>query len=123
MKSLKKQSGMSIYLIMFLFIIAGSGSMLALKVIPLYLEYGSVKKAIMLVANSEAGKSGTVSEIRKAFGKATDIDNIKAVTAGDLEIAKDGNETVVSAAWTSRIPLVANWTLIIEFAVASNEKN
>lgn len=123
MNSLKKQSGMSLYLIMFLFVIAGAGSLLALKVIPQYLEYGSVKKAVMLVAASEAGRAGTVAEIRKAFDRAANIDNIKVLNGSELEISKDGNETVVSAAWTAKIPLVANWTLVIDFAVASNDKS
>ncbi len=123
MKSFKKQSGMSMYLVMLLFVIAGAGSLLALKVIPQYLEYNAVKRAVLTAAASEAGRSGTVSEIRKAFDRAANVDNIKVLTGNDLEIAKDGNETVVSAAWTAKIPLVANWTLIIEFAVASNEKS
>ena len=123
MKNLKKQSGMSIYLIMFLFMIAGGGSLLGLKVVPLYLEYGSVKKAIAKVAASPEGRAGTVSEIRKAFDKAANIDNIKVVTAADLEITKDGSEVVVSAAWISTVPLFANWKLVIDFAVASNDKS
>jgi hypothetical protein len=123
MNSLKKQSGMSMYLVMFLFVIAGGGSLLALKVIPHYLEYSAVKRAVITAAASEAGRAGTVSEIRKAFDRAANVDNIKVLNGNDLEIAKDGTETVVSAAWTAKIPLVANWTLVIEFATASNEKS
>jgi hypothetical protein len=123
MDSLKKQSGMSLYLIMFLFVIAACSALLAMKVIPHYMEYKSIKRAILGAANSEAGKSGTVSEIRKAFERNVSIDNIKAISNTDLEIAKDGNETVVSAAWSARVPLIANWTLLIDFAVASNEKD
>lgn len=123
MNSLKKQSGMSLYLIMFLFVIIGGACLLALKVVPHYLEYNSVKKSISTVAASEAGRAGTVTEIRKAFERAVNIDNIKAVSSADLEISKDGNETVVSAAWAAKIPLVANWTLVIDFAVASNDKS
>ena len=114
---------MSLFLMMFLFVIAAMVSLLAMKVIPHYLEYGGVKKAIMNIANSEIGKTGSVTEIRKAFDRSANIDNIKVLTGSDLEIAKDGSDTVVSAVWAAKVQLVANWTLVIDFAVASNDKD
>jgi hypothetical protein len=42
------------------------------------------------------------------------------VTGADLEISKDGGDTVISFAYTKKIPLFANVSLLIDFAASSS---
>jgi len=90
-----------------------------LKLLPHYIEYLSIKKVIAALAVSEEVKSGTVAEIRASFGRRAVIDNITAVKSVDLEISKENNETVVSAAWQPRIPLFPGYTLLIDFEAST----
>jgi hypothetical protein len=93
-----------------------------LKILPHYIEYFSIKKVIAAMAAGEEVKTGTVAEIRASFDRRAVIDNIVAIKGVDLEIAKENNDTVVSAAWQTRIALFTGYTLLIDFAVSTADK-
>ncbi len=118
----KRQRGISFISLIFIFAVCGLMFLLALKIIPAYLEYFTVKKIIAAMKTSDEVKSGTVAEIRKSFDKRVSADYSEAVKSEDLEITKDGNETVVTAAWTHRIVLVPRHTLLIEFSTSTADK-
>ncbi len=89
-----------------------------LKIAPAYIEYFTVKKAIVGVAQT-TGK-GTVGEVRQAFDRRAQIDDIDVISGKDLEITKEGNDIVISFAYPKRIPLFGNVSVVIEFAASSN---
>ena len=89
-----------------------------LKIAPAYIEYFTVKKAIVGVAQT-TGK-GTVGEVRQAFDRRAQIDDIDVIAGKDLEITKEGNDIVISFAYPKRIPLFGNVSVVIEFAASSN---
>jgi hypothetical protein len=89
-----------------------------LKIAPAYIEYFTVKKAIVGVAQSTG--RGTVAEVRQGFDRRAQIDDIDVITGKDLEITKEGNEIVISFAYPKRISLFGNVSIVIEFAASSN---
>ncbi|MBL8510117.1 MAG: DUF4845 domain-containing protein [Betaproteobacteria bacterium] len=93
-----------------------------MKVVPAYIEYNAVKGVISNMATSEEVKSGTVAQIRASFDKRASIAYVTVVKGEDLDITKDGNETVVTAAWSQRIPLFKNHTLLIDFSTSTTDK-
>jgi len=90
----------------------------ALKIAPAYMEYFTAKKAIVAIAQSNT--RATVGEIRHAFQLRAAIDNIDVIDAKGLEVTKEGDEVVVSFAYTKRIPLFSNISVVIDFAASSN---
>jgi hypothetical protein len=118
----KFQRGVSFFVLMFYFAVGGAVALLGMKVVPAYLDYLTVKKIFASMANSEDVRSGTVQDIRKSFDRRATIDYQKSVTADDLEVTKDGNETVVTATWQAKIPLFTGWTLLIDFNASTSEK-
>jgi hypothetical protein len=95
------------------------GAIGGLKIAPAYIEFLNVKKAVAgIVQGGEA--RGTVADIRKAFDKRTQVDDITVLTGQDLEITKEGNDVVVSFAYPKKITLFGNVSLLIDFAGASN---
>jgi hypothetical protein len=88
-----------------------------LKIAPAYIEYFKVKKAVVAIA--QGGTGGTVAEVRAAFDRRAAIDDIDVITGKDLEVSKEGNELVVSATYSKRIPIFANVSVVIDF-VATN---
>jgi hypothetical protein len=89
-----------------------------LKIAPAYIEYYTVKKAIAAVAQTTS--KGTVAEVRAAFDRRAQIDDIEVVSGKNLEISKEGNEVVISVAYPKRISLFGNVSVVIEFAASSN---
>jgi uncharacterized membrane protein len=95
-------------------------AMLALKMIPSYIEFFSIKKVIAAVGE-EARNGANAAAIRRSFENRATIDSIESVKGADLEITKDANGVVVSAAYRKEIPLVSNIGIYIDFSAVSRE--
>jgi hypothetical protein len=113
-----KQRGVSFPVIFLIGVVVALGAVGAMKVGPAYMDFATAKKAIDAVAGSE-GRTGNVTEMRKAFERRANVDNITVVTPGDLEISKEGGEVVIAFAYSQKIPLFANVSLLIDFAASS----
>lgn len=113
-----KQSGVGFLVVFLIGVVLALAAVGAMKILPAYTEFQTAKKAINGVAGSE-GRAGNVTEIRKAFDRRANIDAISAVTGGELEISKDGGEVVISFAYTKKIPLFANVSVVIDFAAST----
>jgi len=114
-----KQRGVSFPVIFLIFVVVALAAVGGMKVFPAYAEYQSIKKAINGTASSE-GRTGNITEIRKAFDRRANIDNIESVTGADLDIGKDAGELVIAFAYSKKIPLFANVSLVIDFAASSS---
>jgi hypothetical protein len=116
--TMRGQRGVSLSgLIWTLAILAFLGIMAA-KLLPSYIEYFTVKK--MFAAMEQNGDlKGTVREIRMSFDRRNAIEDVKSVKPEDLEISKVGGETVVSANWSVKVPLVSNISACLDFAVTT----
>jgi len=114
-----RQRGIGFITLCLYFVVGGVIVLGGLKMLPHYIEYFSIKKVIAAMAASEEVKSGTVAEIRQSFDRRAVIDNIVAVKGLDLEISKENNETVVSAAWQPRIALFPGYTLLVDFEAST----
>ena len=120
-RSLRRQQGIGFIGLMFIFAVAGVVLLLGLKLVPVYIEFFSVKKIVAAIGKSEEAKSGTVADIRKSFSRRAVIDNIQAVTGDDLEVTKEGGETVVVAIWQHKVALFPGYTLLVDFSVSSKD--
>ena len=113
-----KQRGVSFPVVFLIGVVLALVAVGAMKIAPAYTEFITAKKAITAIAASE-GRTGSVGEIRKAFERRSNIDNITAVTSGELEISKDGGDVVISFAYAKKIPLFANVSLLVDFAAST----
>lgn len=94
-------------------------ALLAMKLLPSYIEYFSVKKAITGIAMDSRGRGGSPSDIRRAFENRAAVDDIKSVGASDLQIDKSGNGYSITANYRKEIPLFANIGVFIEFSATA----
>jgi hypothetical protein len=95
-------------------------AMLGLKMVPSYIEFFAIKKAIAAVGE-EARNGANAAAIRRSFDNRATIDAIDSVKAADLEITKDATGVVVSAAYRKEVPLVSNIGIYIDFSAVSRE--
>ena len=89
----------------------------ALKVIPAYIEFGTVKKAV--VASKDGAK--TVADVQRNFDRRAQVDDISVISARDLEVTKEGNSIVVSFKYDKKIPMFQNLSVLLEFSGSSND--
>ena len=119
---MKKQRGMSIYGIMYLLITLGFVGYIAMVTFVPVVEYLSVKKVFSAMAVQELRDGSAVNIIRSGFDKRAAIDNINSVKSTDLEIGKDGSETVMTVSWTVKVPLFWVVSLVLDFNVTATSK-
>lgn len=89
-----RQRGMSIITLIFILAVLAAVGAVALKAFPSVMEYQAVLKAV-----NRSKDEGTPAEVRKAFDRAAQIDDIRSIEGKDLLIAKEGDTTVVSFAY------------------------
>ena len=114
MRDARTQSGLTMLGFLFVVAVVVVVVIVGFRVMPAYIEYFSVQKALG-DALSQTREVGNTAEIRKAFQKRVDSGYIESVGGRDLEIRKVDNEYVASVAWTRKLPLVSNVSLLIEF--------
>ena len=113
-----KQRGISLMGLIFWLAIGGFLAIMAAKLLPAYIEYFAVKK--MMAAMDQAGDvKGTVRDIRASFDRRNAIEDVKSVRGEDLEITKEGGETVITATWAVKVPLVYNAAACLDFMVTT----
>jgi hypothetical protein len=95
-------------------------ALLVMRLLPSYIEYFTIKKAVVSIANEMRGRGGSVAEVRRAFDSRQAIDDFKAVQSTDLEITKVGNGVDIVAAYRKEIPLFANIGIYIDFVASSS---
>lgn len=95
-------------------------ALLVMRLLPSYIEYFTIKKAVVSISNENRGRGASPNDVRRAFDARQAIDDFKAVKAADLEITKTGNDVQIVAAYRKEIPLFANIGIYIDFLAESN---
>jgi hypothetical protein len=103
-----------LFVVLFVLILV---ALLAMKLIPAYMEYGTAKNAIQAIARDRGNASP--QEIRRAFESRAAVDDITVLKPTDLEITKDAGEVVIAFAYRKEVPLFANVGVYIDFAANS----
>jgi len=109
-----RQRGISFFTLIFILaVLAGVGSVV-LAAFPSFMEYQSVKKAA-----TRASEAATVPEVRKAFDRAADVDNITSIKGQDLEITKEGDKVIVSFAYNKEFHMFGPAWLTMKYTGSS----
>lgn len=90
-----------------------------MKVVPAYIEYFAIQKAIAGMTQSGELRNASVADVKRAFERRQQIDDITVIGPNDLEITKESGQVVIGFAYEKRIPLFKNVSLLIDFAGSS----
>ena len=115
-----KQRGVSMLGFMFVAIAVIIVAVLAMKLVPAYIEFYSVKKILNAMGQDSETKSMSNNEIRNAFSKRASVGYVTVVKPEDLNIERSGGNMVISTEYEYRAPLVANISLVVDFKASSD---
>jgi Sec-independent protein translocase protein TatA len=113
-----RQSGLSLVGLLFIGLIVVVLLLLGAKLVPAIVEYIAIERAVQKIKN----EGSTVAEIRAAFERHATIDDIKSITARDLDITKEGDRIVISYAYQYNIQLLDNVRLVIDFSGTTRDR-
>lgn len=116
---MRKQSGLTLIGFIFMAALVAGAGMLVFRSVPIYNEYFTLKKILRSidVQNNEA----TPADIRKQFELKASADYVYEVKSRDLDISKENGRIVIAYAYTRRIALGGNVSLVFDFE-ATNRK-
>ena len=115
---MKGQRGITLSGLMFWGIIVALVALVAIKLAPSAIEYYKIRKDVTAVAQG-AKPDSTVSDLRRAYAKYVEIDQIGEVKPEDLDITKEGNQIVIAFAYDKKITLFGPVSLLIEYRGSS----
>ena len=115
-----RQRGLSMIGFLFVAVVVVVCVMVGFRVLPAYIEYYSVQKALEQ-ALVDAKDLNSTAEIRNAFQKRADAGYIESGQGRDIEISKTKNEVTAGASWNRKLPLVANVSLFLEFEASATK--
>ena len=121
MKATKeRQQGLTMSGFLATAIVAIFVAVLGMKLIPAYMQNGTIKEVFNAVAHDPDMQKSSIGEIRIAYAKRAAVQDINAINSDDVDIGKDANGVSLSASYQVKIPLVANISLLLDFNPSSS---
>ena len=117
---LQKQKGVSLSGLLVWSVILIFIAISGLRIIPAYIEYSTIKKNLTAIAKDTNPQNMDLNQIRLSFNKRALIDNIKSISGQDIKINKENGRIVLRAEYTTKIPLISNLSLNIDFEAISD---
>ena len=117
---MRRQKGLTLTGFIVVAVIVVIALLLGFKLGPPYMEFHSIQKLLRQIA-SEPQAGDYRASLRRNFALRSGIDNITAVNANDLTITKDGENVVIVAEYTVRVPLVYNISACMDFRATSEQ--
>jgi len=115
-----KQRGVSMLGFLFVAVAVIIIAMLAMKLVPAYIEFFSVKKILNAMGQDSETKAMSNNEIRSSFAKRANVGYVTVVKPEDLDIDRTGGNMVISTEYEYRTPLVANISMVVDFKASSD---
>ena len=117
---MKKQKGVTITGMLIGAVILVLALLLVFKVIPVYLEYNTIKKHFHAMATEPALQKAQVSDMRGSWEARTSVDNVKSLSGKDIVYERDVTGWIISADYSVKVPLFHNVSLYFDFHPTSN---
>jgi len=117
-----QQRGLTMFSFLFFAVAFIVIAMLAMKLIPAYIEFFSVQKILANMGQDADLKSKGNAEIRNDFAKRASVGYVTVVKPEDIVVERQGGVPVITAEYEYRTKLVGNVSLVVDFSASSDPK-
>jgi len=115
-----QQRGLSMIGFLFVAFVLVMMAMLAMKLVPAYIEFFSVKKILAAMGQDSDLKSKSNGELRSDFMKRANVSYVTVVKPDDLTITRPGGVPVITAEYAFRTSIVGNVSMVVDFSASSD---
>jgi hypothetical protein len=119
---MRAQKGLTLSGFLIWAIVVIAALLLGFKLFPPYYEYYSIQRTLNVITGDDPLRSLTKRDVESAFVRRATIENITAIGPDDLVINREGGGWVIEAQYSVKVPLFANLSACMEFAVLSQGK-
>lgn len=99
-----------------------AGLVVAFKLVPAYVEFFTIRKVLNDIAANPEYQNASSSTIRTAYARRAQVENITIVKAEDLDVAKENGNLVLSASYSTKLPLVGNVSACVDFEATTSKR-
>ncbi len=110
-----RQQGLTLISLVFILGLIGFFTLLTLKIVPIYLDHGKVKSALVALKESPDIQTLSESEIRQSLAKRFNINYVYDVTQDEIKVIKHGDYLKVDIEYETVVKLVSNLSVLAEF--------
>jgi hypothetical protein len=111
----QRQRGATFLGIVTILVILGAGLYGAMRLVPVYLEFTKVARALEQVRDEHAAMDTNPQMIRNSLERRWDVEDIASIGWKEIEIKKSDQGFEVRAAYEVERPFVANVYLLTKF--------
>jgi len=111
----KSQEGVSFITVMLLAPLIGLFVLVVIKLVPVYVEYESVKSVINGMTSDRAETYASPNEVRSTISKRLSINEVKNVSDDNVTIEREGNVYAFAIDYEVTVPLFYNISILVHF--------
>jgi len=115
MRNFARQDGISMGGMMMVLALIGLAALVAIRLVPVYLESFSVQKSVMSVVEEAKHKPHTPLQMRDLMMKRLNINNVTVVGKDDIVIRRDGFFYKIVVDYEVRTPFIKNIDFVVKF--------
>jgi type II secretory pathway pseudopilin PulG len=108
------QRGMTLIGMLLLIIMLAFIALIAMKVVPLYVQYFTIKSTVESVRKEPQLAQMTAQDIQNAIQKRFDIGYVQTVSARDLKIRNEGGKRVLDLTYQDERPLFYGLSVVLK---------
>ena len=116
---MKGQKGITITGMLLISMVLIMVLLLAFKVVPVYVEYFAVEKQFKAMAMDPKLRGANRGAIANAWAARSAVDDLRSVKAELIEVTREGENLVVSAEYSVKVPLFRNVAACFDFSPTS----
>src|SRR3954466_14890352 len=116
---MKRQKGVSLSGLLMASVFIIVIVLLGLKIVPVFLEYNAIQRSFRGIAEDPALRVGSREQVRRAFVSRAMVDDIKAISADQVEITREGGDLLITAEYAVKVPLFRNLSACFDFHPSS----
>jgi Domain of unknown function (DUF4845) len=112
---IRRQKGVTVTGMILVSIVIIGVVLLAIKVVPVYVEYHTIQRNFRAMAEDPALASGRRAELMRAWSGRATVDNITAVESQDIAFERQGDQLFISADYSVKVPIFRNVNFCFDF--------
>ena len=114
-----RQSGLTILGFMLVAAVVVIFAMVGFRVVPSYIEYFSVKRALEDTMRGGSADPNNPAAFRAELARRLQTSYVEDVKSADAILTRQGTQVVAEMAWERRLHLVGNMYILLEFEAQS----
>lgn len=115
MRTLQRQKGMSMWMMLLVGAMAGFYALCAVKLIPVYSEYLTVRDILTQVSDEFDAETTTIGQMRRRIENLLNVNQVYGIKTDDIEIYRKSGKTYIDGSYEGRVTVVGRLDVVLRF--------